>query len=209
VRAIVRYLLSKYGGEAVTKPELVALCKKFDKNPQYFVNYAIRYGYLVRVLRGLYYVKTVEEVKLKRAVDVLKVVALALSKARVRWYYGLYTALRLIGATHEYYDMIFVLNDTVFRHRAISVAGERVRFIKVKPALFGFGVVVKDGLPCSDLEKTVLDFLYLSRYGNVTEREALSTLRLYASELDPNKLRSYLKRYPRSIALVLRGEGLL
>jgi hypothetical protein len=38
----------------------------------------ISYGYLVRILRGLYYVKTVGEFGLKKSVDVYKVLSLGL-----------------------------------------------------------------------------------------------------------------------------------
>jgi hypothetical protein len=37
----------------------------------------ISYGYLVRILRGLYYVKTLEEFELRKSPDVYRVLSLA------------------------------------------------------------------------------------------------------------------------------------
>jgi len=53
-------------------------------------------------LRGLYYVKSLEEFKLKKAIDTYKVISLGMNKLRLNWYFGLYTSLRLNGLTHEF-----------------------------------------------------------------------------------------------------------
>ena len=209
VRLATRYLLSRFGGRAVTKTELAELCGRFGVDLDYFVNYVIRYGYVVRVLRGLYYVKTVEEFKLGRSVDPLRALALGMERLGVGWYFGLYTALRLNGATHEYYDVVFVISDSLRRPKPIRVAGERVRFVKVKPGLVGFGLAKRDSLVYSDLEKTVLDFVYLSRYGSISREGAIAVLREHADALSREKLAEYARRYPKTVRRVLRDEGLL
>ena len=209
MRLVTRYLLSRYGGRAVVKADLADLCSRFGVDLDYFVNYAIRYGYVIRVLRGLYYVKTVEEFKLGRSVDLLRVLALGMDRLGVKWYFGLYTALRLNGATHEYHDVIFVLSDSIYRPKPIMVAGERVKFVKVKSSLLGFGLAKRGELVYSDLEKTVLDFVYLSRYGRVSEHVARGLLRELAGMLSKRRLAEYIRYYPRTIGEVLRDEGLL
>ena len=206
---MTRFLLSRYGGKAVTKADLAELCGRFGVDLDYFVNYVIRYGYVVRILRGLYYVKTVEEFELKRAPDLLRVLSLGMERLGVGWYFGLYTALRLNGVTHEYYDVVFVLSDSVYRPKLIRVAGEKVKFVKVKPSLVGFGLVKRSGLIYSDLEKTVLDFIYLSRYGSVSRERAVAVLREYADVLNKEKLAECVKHYPKTVRRVLRDERLL
>jgi hypothetical protein len=74
----------------------------------------------------LYYVKSLEEFKLKKAIDTYKVISLGMDKLRLNWYFGLYTSLRLNGLTHEFFDVIFVLNDEIFRPREIRIAGRRL-----------------------------------------------------------------------------------
>ncbi|ASJ16070.1 hypothetical protein A3L04_02735 [Thermococcus chitonophagus] len=91
----MRFILSRYGGNVITKEELVKVCTKFNADPEYVVHYLLSYGYAVRILRGLYYVKTVEEFKLKRALKPLKIIGLGLDRLGLKWYYGLFTAFRL------------------------------------------------------------------------------------------------------------------
>lgn len=209
VRLATRYLLSRYGGKAATKADLAELCGRFGVDLNYFVNYVIRYGYVVRILRGLYYVKTVEEFKLRKAPNLLRILSLGMERLGLKWYFGLYTALRLNSATHEYYDVIFLLSDSVYRPKPVRVAGEKVKFVKVKPGLLGFGLVKRGGLVYSDLEKTALDFIYLSRYGSVHRERAVAVLREHADTLNRGKLAEYAKYYPKTMRSVLRDEGLL
>jgi len=82
VKIAIRYLLSEYGGKVVTRVEIVDLCGRFKVDPDYFVNHVIRYGYVVRILRGLYYVKTVEEFKLGKSLNPLRVLSLGMNRLR-------------------------------------------------------------------------------------------------------------------------------
>ncbi|MCD6369256.1 MAG: hypothetical protein J7L38_05630 [Thermoproteales archaeon] len=183
-----RYLLSKYGGRVVTKVEIVDLCERFKVDPDYFVNHVIRYGYVVRILRGLYYVKTFEEFKLRKSVNPLSILSLGMDRLGAKWYFGLYTALRLNGVTHEYYDVTFVISYSIFRPKTIKIAGEEVKFVKIKPGMAEFGLIKKNELVYSDLEKTLLDFLYLSKFGTLKRREALNTLKEYSEKASRKKL---------------------
>ncbi|MCS7385851.1 MAG: hypothetical protein NDF55_03790 [archaeon GB-1867-005] len=209
MKLATRYLLSEYGGRVVTRIELVDLCERFRIDLDYFINHAIRYGYVVRILRGLYYVKTVEEFKLRKSLNPLRVLSLGMKRLGIKWYFGLYTALRLSGVTHEYYDVTFVISHSLFRPRPIKIAGENVRFVKIKPSLVNFGLVKRKELVYSDLEKTLLDFLYLSKYGRITRREALDVLREYSERASREKLAKYVIHYPKTIKEVLVDEGIL
>ncbi len=169
----------------------------------------ISYGYLIRIFRGLYYVKTLEEFSTRKSIDTMKLISLGMNKLSVEWYFGLNTALRLNGVTHEFFPVIHVVNDAVYRPKIVKINGENVRFIKLKKELFGFGVVEKDGVRYSDLEKTLLDMVYLSRYRSVPEERIVSALREYKKGVKKKKLSEYLRFYPKSVRRVVENAGLV
>jgi predicted nucleotidyltransferase len=111
--------------------------------------------------------------------------------------------LRLNGLTHEFFDIIFVLNDKIFRPKEIKISGEKVKFIKLKEKLFGFGIINKNGIKISYLEKTILDMVYIFRYRNINEERIISIIEDYFEKLDKKKLKEYLKLYPESVSRIL------
>jgi len=60
-RLAIRYTISRFGGSAVTKDELKEVSEKFGIDIDYFVNYLLSQGYIIRILRGVYYVKTIAQ----------------------------------------------------------------------------------------------------------------------------------------------------
>lgn len=209
MKTLTRYLLSSFGGGVVTRDEVKAACKKFRASYASTVNFMISYGYLVRILRGLYYVKTIEEFKLEKAVDVHRVISLGLNRLGVSWYFGIYTALRLNGLIYEFPSVTFIVNDSIFRPKEIGIAGWKTRFLKLKRGLFGFGVVDKGGVKFSDPEKTVLDLVYFSRYRGLPGERIISMIGEYGGRLEKEKLEAYLKFYPKTVEEVIRDAGLV
>jgi predicted transcriptional regulator of viral defense system len=209
MKLITKYILSNFGGKVANKEEVERVCDKFGVNAKHIINYMINYGFFVRILRGLYYVKTIEEFKLKKALDAYRLISLGMEKLKVDWYFGLYTSLRLNGLTHEFFDTIFVLNDEIFRPKEIRISGEKVKFIKLKSKLFGFGIVNKNGIKFSDPEKTLLDLIYVFRYRNVAEERIISTIEDYFKKLEKKKLREYLKFYPKSVSRIVENAKLI
>ncbi|MCD6443735.1 hypothetical protein J7L70_01885 [Candidatus Bathyarchaeota archaeon] len=206
---LIKFVLSRFGGSVITRKEMEGVCKRFKADLRNTINYMITYGYLVRILRGLYYVKTYEEFKLGKAIDAYKLISLGMNKLEVNWYFGLYTALLLNGLTHEFFGTIFILNDKIFRPKEIVVAGEKVKFIKLKDKLFGFGVVSKDSLRFSDPEKTILDFIYIFRYRGVAEERIISMVEGYAKALRKSRIKAYLKFYPKSVSKVVKNAKVI
>ena len=209
MKKLTRYILSRFGGNVVIKDEIKETCKRFGADVDSTINFMISYGYLVRILRGLYYVKTVEEFELKKSPDVYKILSLGLNKLEVKWYFGLYTSLRLNGLTHEFFDTIFVLNDRIYRPKEIKVGGEKVKFIKLSSKLVDFGIVNDNGKRFSDVEKTLLDFVYISRYRSVSEGKITSMIEEYRKRVKADKVMAYLKFYPKSVEKVVRDAGLV
>jgi len=209
MKPLTKYFLSTFGGKVVRRASVENMCKKFGANATNTINFMISYGYLTRIIRGLYYVKTFEEFTLKKAVDIYKVISLGMDELKIGWYFGLYTALRFNGVTHEFSDTIFVLNDEIFRQKELKVSGERMKFIKMSPSLFGFGVIDRNNVKFSDLEKTILDFAYISRYRSIPEEKIISTIEEYAREARTAKVKEYLKFYPKTVGKVVENAGLV
>jgi predicted transcriptional regulator of viral defense system len=209
MKKLTRYILSRFGGNAITKDEIRETCKRFGADVDNTINFMISYGYLVRILRGLYYVKTVEEFELKKSPDIYKILSLGLNKLKVKWYFGLYTSLRLNGLTHEFFDTIFILNDRIYRPKEIKVGGEKVKFIKLSSKLVDFGIVNESGKRFSDVEKTLLDLAYISRYRSVPEGRITSMIEEYRKRVKADKVMEYLKFYPKSVEKVAMDAGLV
>ncbi len=197
MKLITQFILSRYGGKVITRGELEEICKRFGKSLEYIVNYYISRGYLVRILRGVYYVKTLEEYKFGKTPEPMALIAKAMNKLKLKWYFGLYTALRLNGATYEYYSRIFLITPVITRPRPVTVLGERVQFVKLKESLMDFGVIKRGEIQYSDLEKTLLDFIYLKRYNKRLNADAV--VREYIAKARKEKLVKYSKAYPKSV----------
>jgi len=197
MKLMTQFILSRYGGKVITREELREVCERFGESFEYIVNYYISRGYLVRILRGVYYVKTLEEYKFGKTPDPMTLIAKAMNKLKLKWYFGLYTALRLNGATYEYYSQIFLITPVITRPRPVTVLGERVQFVKLKESLLGFGVVKRGEIQYSDLEKTLLDFIYLKRYNKRLNANAV--VREYIAKAQKAKLVEYSKAYPESV----------
>lgn len=205
MKALTRYILSTFGGSVIIKDKVKEICKRFRANSESTINFMISYGYFIRILRGVYYVKTIEEFKLKKSIDIYRLISLGMEKIRVKWYFGLYTALKFNGATHEYFDTIFILNNKIFRPKEINIAKEKVRFLKLKEDLFSFGINTKGKMKFSDLEKTLLDMIYISKYRSVPEERIALTLKEYSKKASKKKFKSYLRFYPKSVKRVVKN----
>ncbi|AHL23436.1 type IV toxin-antitoxin system AbiEi family antitoxin domain-containing protein [Thermococcus nautili] len=194
---MTQFIFSRYGGKVITREELREVCERFEEDFEYIVNYYISRGYLVRILRGVYYVKTLEEYKFGKTPDPMILIAKAMNKLALKWYFGLYTALRLNGATYEYYSRIFLVTPVITRSRPVTILGENVQFVKLKESLLGFGVVKCGEIRYSDLEKTLLDFIYLKRYNKRLNADAV--VREHIAKARKEKLMEYSKEYPKSV----------
>jgi predicted nucleotidyltransferase len=117
--------------------------------------------------------------------------------------------LRLNGLTHEFYGTIFVLNDKIYRPKEIKVGGEKVKFVKLSNKLVDFSIMNESGMRFSDIEKTLLDFVYISRYRSVPEGRITSMIEEYRKRVKADKIMEYLKFYPKSVEKVVRDAGLV
>ncbi len=193
------------GKHFVTVKSLKSMCKELDANYENLVRYLLARKYLVRVFRGVFYVKSLEEIKFgKINLGHLELVANGLRLKGVdNWYFGLYTALKLNNLTHEFFVINYVINDKLFRAKEIKIADNKFKFIKIKPSLF-FGIKEKNGIKYSDLEKTILDFIYLYKYRGVPKEKILLDISELTEKALKNKLSEYGKKYPKSVRNIIK-----
>lgn len=192
--------------EFVTSKELKLYCKSMKLDYANVIRYFISQGYLTRIFRGIFYVKTLEELKLgKNKYSHLELVAKGLELKNVKnWYFGLHTALKLNNMTHEYFAVEDVINDTLFRANPMNIAGYKFKFTRLSPLLVNFGLSKKDEIiRYSDPEKTVLDFIYIWKYNGVPNDRIILDISEWAKLGSKEKLMSYTKKYPKTVSEII------
>jgi len=187
--------------EFITSEELKRYCKSMGLNYEKTIRYFVYRGYFIRIFKGIFYVKSLDEVKLgKSKYSNMELVAKGLELKGVKnWYFGLYTALKLNNVTHESFAVDYVINDKLFRSKPINIAGYNYRFIKIAPKLLLFGIIIEDGLKYSDAEKTILDFIYTWRYNGVPKEKIVLDVSEWAKDVSSEKTRNYSVNYPKTV----------
>ncbi len=188
------------GKRYATAEEIGKICKTVGITYKNGINYLIRTKHLLRVLKGFFYIKTLEERKTGASnANFFEAIARALEHKGVKWYFGFDTAVKLNNLTHEYFPAEYIVSDKIFRSRSVAILGHNVRFIKLKKSLLEFGTISKDGISYSDIEKTLLDIAYIRKYrgiGDVAIRDEVAGLLAHANK---KKLKEYGRHYPLSV----------
>ncbi len=194
--------------EFVTAADLKLYCKTMKLDYTTTVKNFVHRGHLVRIFRGIFYVRSPEGLMLGRAkYNHLELVAKGLELKGVKnWYFGLHTALKRNNMTHEYFTIDEVISDSLFRANPINIAGYKFRFIKLSPPLIKFGVREEEIIRYSDPEKTILDFIYLSRHEGMTFEKIAMDVGDWIKDISEKKLRKYAMNYPKTVK---RAVGLV
>lgn len=190
----------------VTSDQIDEFCKALGSNTAGTIKTLQSNGYLERILRGIFYVRDLEEAELGRnKISTFELLKNGLKLKNVdRWYLGLQSALKINGMTHEVTLTEYVMNDTIFRQNPINIAGTPVLFIKVKQSLFDFGIV-DEPIPHSDPEKTILDMIYLDRYKGRKDAWIATEVSDHLSSLEKLKLMEYSRYYPKTVQTFIAG----
>jgi len=193
-------VLLKHRKEFITSEELKRYCKTLALNYEKTIKYYVSRGYLIRIFKGIFYVKSLDEIKLgKSKYNPLELVAKGLELKGVKnWYFGLYTALKLNNLTHESFTMDYVVNDKLLRSKPINIAGYKFKFVKLTPKLTEFGVI-ENNLKYSDPEKTILDFMYTWRYNGVPKEKIVLDVAEWAKDMSEEKTKKYAANYPKTV----------
>ena len=182
----------------IVADELKDYCKRLSMEYLPTVKYLLRNKYIARIFRGIFYVYSIEERKLgKSEMNYFEIIKEALKIKGVKnWYFGLRSGLKFNNLTHEYFTIDYVINDKIFRAKPIIIMGGKVKFYKLSPKMFSFGIIGKN-FPYSDSEKTMLDLLYLKNYSKENFEEI-------AEELSKAKLHKYAKNYNKRVINIVK-----
>ena len=196
-------LLKKFyieGKEFVKSDEIKEYCELLNLNYENVIRYFILRGYLLRIFKGIFYVKNLEEIKFgSNKYSHLELVSKGLDLKGIKnWYFSLYTALKLNNATHEYFIIDYVISENLYRNKPIHIDNRKFKFTKLKPDLLNFGII-ENGFKYSDLEKTILDFIYIWRYNGIPRERILIDISEYTDYLSEKKIRNYVKHYPDKV----------
>lgn len=190
----------------VSSGDLRLLCRETGRPYNQTVNYLQRRDYIIRVLRGWFYVKTPEEVKLKiLRENTTALIAEALEKKGVKWYFALESALKLNNMTHEYFTVGKVVTDTHKTPRPIRIVDGKYMFLKWNKKMQGFGILRRGSIRYSDPEKTILDLCYRRLNLKMNPKSIREIFEEYKAQLNRKKVREYLKHYPKRMSKILEG----
>lgn len=184
--------------ELTTRPDLEELARRLGKDPRNAIDHLVRSGYLVPLFKGSYYVRNPAEIRLHLTNhDPLELFAdSARWKGLEPWYFGLHTALRLHGMTHEFRRWETVISGRVYRIGGIEILSRRFVIHKWNRALTTFGIIRLKRLPVSDPEKTVLDLAYHDYWRERQGHAPTGDWKTYLNSVDADKLKRYLARFP-------------
>ncbi|MDG6933788.1 MAG: hypothetical protein JRN68_03735 [Nitrososphaerota archaeon] len=193
--------------EFITSRELKEYCKSLKVSYVSAVRYFIRKRYVVRIFRGIFYLKSLDELQLGRSrYNHLELVSKGLEvKGVTNWYFGLHSAPKLNNMTHEHFSIEEVISDSIFRRKPMNIAGYKFRFVKLSSRLVGFGVVEVGGIRYSDPEKTILDFVYIWRYNGIPLGKIISDASELSKGTSRTRLLEYARNYPRTVLATIEG----
>ena len=167
-------LLREAKGKILTRKDFDGLANKYGFDKDTLRKVMLNKGYLVTIFRGVYYLKSHEEKKFNSLkYSPYELLSLGLEKKSVKWYFGLNTALKFLDLTHEVFPVNIVINDKFNRTTPLKIMGSSFLFIKLKPSLF-FEIKetkTSNNIPLyfSNLEKTLLDLIYLKKITDLNE----------------------------------------
>ncbi|MBD3214567.1 MAG: hypothetical protein GF311_18295 [Candidatus Lokiarchaeota archaeon] len=191
--------------EFTTSDELKEYSQKLYYNYNNVISYLLKQGYLLKIFKGIFYVKSDEEYKNnKLKYSLLELVGKGLElKGISKWYYGLYTALKLNQyPVEEEKDLFFIMSDRLFKTKPVEISGHSFKFIKLKYSLFDFGIIDQK-VKFSNLEKTVLDFIYLWKYNGIHAQKIVVDIAEYMDKVEEEKILKYAQYYPKSNKRIL------
>ena len=186
------------GRSYTTSEDLASLAEDIGRDPEVCLRYLQQQGYIHRILRGIFYVASPNERERGALVpSVYQLVAKALEMKGVdKWYFGLDTALKVNGMTHEYFMIDYVITDSFKTTKVIRVLDRNFRFLQWSDWHFESGIIKQEGIRFSDLEKTVLDLAYRYYRREGPGREAFSPFVEFEGITDHVRMKEHLRAYP-------------
>ena len=189
----------------ITRDAIREYCAELHLDYYVVIRYLTSHDYLIRILRGVFYVKSIEERRMKKvAISFVEAIKEALRIKGVKnWYFGLESAVKLNNLTHEYFAVETVISDAIFRPKPVDILGTKVKFIKISKKLLKFGLK-GDGFKYSGVEKTLLDMVYLGKYNNYSDEEIRNKILYLVNHCKKIRLSEYAAYYPKTVQNFLR-----
>jgi len=205
------------GYKVVSSDDVMSIASKFGKNEMRSLRYLQEHGYIFRVLRGVFYVKSPEEVEGDFfRYSIYEMISEALRTKGVKnWYFGLETGLKMNMMTHEFYTVDSVITDSFRTTKTIGILDSKFSFrrwaIADGAAAWKVRRITDHGCVIyhSDKERTVLDLAYRNLLGKGSVKQALAPLVEFEDRLDRQRLAEYLSDYPPRFREVVQGGSVL
>lgn len=191
-----------------TSEDIKVLSNDLNKNYNDVVHHLQKYKYIYRIFKGIFYIKTPNEIKLGRLdLPLYKIISEALKIKGVKnWYFGLETALKLNNMTHEYFTIEYIISNQYRTTKTINILDRDFKFIKWQDAITNFGIInSQNKIKYSDKEKTILDMAYRKSLKNLNY-EAISIVEEYLESINKTKIKNYLEHYPKGLKTLLQGH---
>lgn len=190
--------------KVVPKAHLAALAHRMALNEDSVIRTLTRNNRIIPLFKGYYYLRDPEEIMLHRGVSPFEIFSYGARAKKIgNWYYGLYTALRLNGMTHEHRNDEYVISDGFYRPRGIVMSGKRFVILKWRSELGRFGLKKINNYWVSDPEKTVLDFVFWDHYRVAKGHRATEVWKDHIDSLDSKRITVYLEHYQRKIQSIM------
>jgi len=205
------------GVKVVSSDHIRAIARKIGKEDTRSLRYLQEHGYIYRILRGTFYVKSPEEIErdfFKYSIHEMVSEALKLKGVK-HWYFGLETALKMNRMTHEYFSVDYVITDSFRTTKTIEILGSKYLFLRWSVRDVSSEWKVKrttdhgSSIFYSDKEKTVLDISYKRYIDRKDARLVIAPLIEFRDQLDLGRLSLYLSFYPPKYREVMKGGGVL
>jgi len=203
--------------EFITSSTIRGYSEKLYYGVENVIKYFTSQGFIIEVLNDMFYIKDINEIRKKEIkYSPYELISRAFDFKNVKnWYFGLNTALAF--DSNEKNDVIFnidtstnyVISDRISVDEPVIINEEKFSFLVFKDDLLNFGIKDNGKFRYSNLEKTLLDFIYLYNCNHVREGKTIVAVSKYKNIVSRDILLRYSKKYPANVAEMLEKSNLI
>ncbi|MFX0132441.1 MAG: hypothetical protein ACFFDN_02220 [Candidatus Hodarchaeota archaeon] len=189
-----------------TSDELEVYSKDLYFNYKQLIKYLVSRGYLIRIIEDIFYIKSSEEYKSNKIkLTPLELISKCLKLKKIqKWYFGLYTALTLNGITNNHDEEIYVISNRTVKNYLMKIGQYKHRFLTLNNRFLNFGII-ENKIRYSDIEKTILDLIYLWKINKKNDAEIIQNISDYLRDASKDKIIDYSRHYPESNRKILEN----